>query len=320
MKKFLLLLTLFTILSFAAGELIIRTLKLTSDIPQRIIEPETGLQLYKPGQSGYYKKAKEKWHVNNYGWLGVADTSKKPLFSIIGDSYIENLMNPISCNQGFLLQSHFDNYSFFEAGRSGVTFIEALEISKYLEGLISPTHHLIYLGNGDFNESIVSKGRYPDRVQVDLDKKLILKAKMKSPLTKRILYSSKLLYYMYLRFPIFVDKQNKGETTNKNITEKPKLDTSYFSKLFNFCSSRYDFNKIILVFHPNTNEKIIELATSYGFKNILLQEHNRGWALGKHDGHWSCFGHNEATKQIIPLIDSITKVRTQNNVYRKLPR
>jgi len=310
MIKFISQLTLFAIITFGTGELIVRSLKLTSDIPQRLVEPETGLQLYKPGQSGYFRNAKEKWHVNDYGMLGVADTSKKPLFSIIGDSYIENIMNPISCNQGFLLQSHFENYSFFEAGRSGVNFIEALEISNYLETIISPTYHLIYLGDGDFKESIISQGRYTDRVQVDLDQKLILKAKMKSPLAKRILYSSKLLYYLYLRFPLFIDKQNKGETINENIAKKPNFDISEISKLFNFCSSRYNLNKIILVFHPNTNDKIIEQATLSGFKNILLREHNNGWGLSKYDGHWSCYGHKEATKQVIPLIESIVKPPT----------
>lgn len=305
MIKFLSQLTLFAIITFGTGELIVRTLKLTSDIPQRFLEPETGLQLYKPGQSGYYRKAKEKWRVNDYGMLGVADTSKKPLFSIIGDSFIENIMNPISCNQGFLLQSHFKNYSFFEAGRSGVNFIEALEISNYLETIISPTYHLIYLGNSDFIESIISQGRYSDRVQIDLNQKLIIKAKLKYPLAKRFLYSSKLLYYLYLRFPLFVNKNNKGETTSNNIIKKPNINIFEISKLFNFCSSRYNLNKIILVFHPNTNDKIIEQATLSGFKNILLKEYSNGWALSKHDSHWSCYGHKEATKQIIPLIESV---------------
>ena len=32
----------------------------------------------------------------------------------IGDSYIENIMNPIECNQGSLLKNLIPNYSFFE--------------------------------------------------------------------------------------------------------------------------------------------------------------------------------------------------------------
>jgi hypothetical protein len=318
MKKFITHLFLFTIVLSIVGEVSIRIFKLTSDIPQRFIEQSSGLQLYKPGQSGYYKKAAEKWEVNQYGWLGIANTEKRPLFSIIGDSYIENIMNPISCNQGFILQSHFDSCSFFEAGRSGVTFIEALEISKYLDSLIRPTYHLIYLGDGDFNESITQIHRFSDRVQVDLDKKLILKAKMKAPVAKKILYSSKLLYYMYLRFPSFINKQNKGETLKKNGGNITPSNYLKISELFQFCASKYNLDKIILIFHPKTDNKIINIAKSFKFKTFTLQEHTKSWALGEHDGHWSCYGHHEAVKQIIPLIDSLIKVRTHNNAYKAL--
>lgn len=309
MRKFITQIALFVVLACAASEIIIRAFKLTSDIPQRTIDSKTGIQLLKPGQSGYYKKAKEKWTVNKYGWLGIANTNKKPLFSIIGDSYIENIMNPISCNQGYILQKEFEDYSFFEAGRSGVTFIEGMEISKYLDSLIQPTFHLIYVGNGDFNESILSKGRYTDRMQIDLEKRLIIKSKMKSPIAKRILYSSKFLYYMYLRFPVLVEKQNMGEI-NENAFNKSKLDTLALSKLFEYCSEEYDLNKIILIFHPMTADLIRDLANYYGFKSLLLNETSEKWALGLNDGHWSCYGHNEAAKQIIPMINNL--VNEQN--------
>ncbi|KKM82933.1 hypothetical protein LCGC14_1314500 [marine sediment metagenome] len=317
MKKFFIQLVLFIILISISGEIFIRTFKLTSDIPQRYIEQNTGIQMYKPKQSGYYKEAKEKCHVNDYGWLGVANTNKNPLFSIIGDSYIENLMNPISCNQGTILQSHFSEYSFFEAGRSGVTFIEALEISKYLDSLIQPTYHLIYIGNGDFNESIVSMGKYNDRVQIDLSKKYIVKAELKSPVAKKILYSSKLLYYLYLRFPLFVDKQNKGEV-NKNLkSNELEFNKVKLSQLFEYCTTEYNLNKIILIFRPKTDDDIIKLSESYGFKSFRLNEDSKSWALGKHDGHWSCYGHNEAAKQIIPVLDSIAEIRDYAKLFKK---
>lgn len=314
MNKFIIQLFLFIFLLSISGEIFIRSFKLTSDIPQRYIEHNSGIQMYKPNQSGYYRQAKEKWHVNDYGWLGISNTNKRTLFSIIGDSYIENLMNPISCNQGSILQSHFKDYSFFEAGRSGVTFIEALEISKYLDTIIKPTYHLIYIGNGDFNESILSEGRLTDRVQIDLDKKSILKAELKSPTAKKILYSSKLIYYLYLRFPLFVDQQNMEQTKKPTTNNKSEFNVPELSKLFEFCSTEYNLNKIILIFHPNTDKNIIKLSKSFGFNSFKLVEHNKSWALGKHDGHWSCYGHREAANQILPLIDSISKVITNNKV------
>ncbi|PID28633.1 MAG: hypothetical protein CSB55_03615 [Candidatus Cloacimonadota bacterium] len=89
-----------------------------------------GIQRYKPKQSGYYAKSSVKCNSNEYGWLGTHGVKKGFTVSVIGDSYIENIMNPIECHQGSILQKYFPDYCFFEAGRSGIIFIKAMEISK----------------------------------------------------------------------------------------------------------------------------------------------------------------------------------------------
>ena len=124
MKKFLITIIGFAIALSLTGELIIRIFRLVPDIPERYVD-NYGIQRYKPGQAGYYTKAKEKWQVNDYGWLGTHENKNDSTLTIIGDSFIENMMNPLACNQGSILKNHFSDYSFFEAGRSGVTFIEA---------------------------------------------------------------------------------------------------------------------------------------------------------------------------------------------------
>ena len=123
---------IFSYILFLTGEVIIRVFNLVSDIPERYAD-EYGVQRYKPGQSGRFKDVKSKWHVNDYGWVGTSKIENDTVISIIGDSYIENLMNPMECNQGSILKSYYPNYSFFEAGRSGVTFIEAMEITKIFD-------------------------------------------------------------------------------------------------------------------------------------------------------------------------------------------
>src|SRR5690606_2644800 len=135
---------------------------------------------YKPDQSGYYTKAKEKWNVNKYGWLGTHGNIKDSTISIIGDSYIENIMNPIKCNQGSILKQYFPDYSFVEAGRSGVTFIEAMEISKILEMEIRPKYQLIYLSENDFYESISELNRYTDRLQISIKDQKLLPARLRA--------------------------------------------------------------------------------------------------------------------------------------------
>lgn len=304
MKKFLTQILVFCIICCLCGEVIIRAFKLVSDIPQRSIDAETGLQLYKPNQTGYYKQSDEAWNVNDYGWLGVANTDKKVQFSVIGDSYIENLMNPISCNQGYILQNYYDDYGFFEAGRSGVSFIEALEISKKLDKEIAAKYHLIYVNNNDFKESVVSKGRLTDIVQIDLEKSAILKAKLKSPVAKKILYSVKLGYYFYNRFPLFVAKQNIGETKEKRANSKRTFDYDTYNKLFEYSANNYNTDNIILVFHPGVKKSYMTLANKHGFKFLALDSGDDDWALSAGDGHWSCFGHEKAATQIKYYIDS----------------
>ena len=188
MKKFILSLIVFFILLGSIGEIVIRVFRLSSDIPERVMD-EFGIQRFKLGQSGYYKKAKQKWNVNKFGWMGTSDTSKDTLITIIGDSFIENIMNPIECNQGSILNNLLPNISFFEAGRSGVTFIEAMEISKVLNIEVEPKYQLIYLNPTDLPESISEVQLYSDRLQISIEKNDIQTSQIKSPGLKKILYN-----------------------------------------------------------------------------------------------------------------------------------
>lgn len=321
MKKFLIRLLLFTFVIAVAGEFIIRIYKLVPDIPRLYVD-QTGIQRYVPGQTGYYTKAKTKWVVNKYGWLGTSDTSKDTLISVIGDSYIENMMNPISCNQGSILRSRFQDYSFFEAGRSGVTFIEAMQISKLLDSTIRPKLHLIYVNTHDFPESSALHQRHTDRVQIDLNTNAILNGSLKSPGVKKILYNIKLLYYLYLRFPLFVDAKNKEDykaATKKNPERKPGFDGADVNKLFAYCRKNYDMEKVVLVFHPGTEQTIIKLANHYHIRNMVLntEKEKRSWALNANDGHWSCYGHTQVVKQISVRLPSLLKIKTTIPALKK---
>lgn len=306
MKHFLVKSAFFIFFLCIIGEVIVRIFLLVPDIPERFID-KYGIQRYKQGQSGFYTKSKSMWKVNKYGWLGVSELEKDTIISIIGDSYIENIMNPIECNQGSLLKSLLPNYSFFEAGRSGVTFIEAMEISKILDIEVAPTYQLLYLGGDDFYESISEITRYNDRLQLSIENQKLLPNQLKSPGLKKILYNIKSLYYLYQKYPIFVDKQNKGELPKAH-QENNKFDSNVFNKLFTFCSNNYHLKKLIFVFHPNTDDRIIAMAKQYGIKTILLDSSgDKTWALGSHDGHWSCYGHNQVSNQVKNKLKEILK-------------
>jgi len=302
MKKFIINFTLFVLFTIISGELIVRVFKLTSDIPHREIDEITGIQRYKKNQSGYYINNNEKWKVNEYGWLGISNV-EKTIISLIGDSFIENIMNPNKCNQGYILQSQFANYSFFEAARSGVNFIESLEISKDLNKKIIPEINIIYVQEEDIKSSLISNGLKPDLLQLDLKNKKIIKAKLKYPILKKILYSFKLGYYMYLNFPLLI--QNDEIISVKE--ENNEFNKKEYSNFFKYCSENYDLSNIIIIFHPNTSKTIIKMAIDNKFNVYELIKEKESWIIGNKDNHWSCYGHSQVASQVANVLKTQLK-------------
>ncbi len=305
MKRFLLNFITFTVILFIVGEVVVRIFKLTPDIPKLYVD-QTGIQRYVPGQKGNFSKTSQ-WVVNAYGWLGIAETNKDPIISIIGDSYIENMMNPIICNQGSILKSYFTDCGFFEAGRSGVTFIEAMQITKLLDSTIKPTMHLIYVGDEDLYESDASY-RQTDRMQINLSNHKIINAELKSPFAKKILYNLKSFYYLYLRFPLLVGKNNK-EATDNTVINKKEIDYQSVNNILNYSKQMYDIKKIILIWHPGTPRKIIKIARHLGFNSLSLTKTGKAknWLVSSADAHWSCYGHQQVAKQISIYITQYLK-------------
>jgi hypothetical protein len=305
MKKIFIRFCLFVLIGLVIGELTARVLHLSPDVPKRFVD-STGIQRFIPHQSGYYSGINaHSWKVNEYGWVGCFDlSSKKPLVAIIGDSYIENFMNPQSCHQCELLSGMANTYNFIEAGRAGITFIESMEISHYLDTL-NPVGQLIYVNERDFAESISNSFVYHDRMQIDVLTGKICHAQLKSPGLKKILYNWKFLYYMYNRFPLFVENQNKNEG-NKN-TDNPIDNMEYTEMLFKYCKNNYNLENKTIVFHPESRPEIIELAQKYGFKIIKLSYGSEASNLWhpKADTHWNCYGHKQVAIQVASNLDRV---------------
>ena len=165
---------------------------------------------------------------------------------------------------------------------------------------------MIYLNNNDFSESIANKRRLSDIVQIDLENDEVLPAKLKSPIAKKILYSTKLLYYFYGRFPLFVAEQNKGETKEKKVKAKTQFDLETYTKLFEYSAKNYTRDKIILVFHPGIDKELISLAKNHDFKYIALDsDGDKDWAINASDSHWSCYGHKRVALQVKQYLDTL---------------
>jgi hypothetical protein len=298
MKNFIKNIILFLLIALVVGEVMVRITHAVSDIPQRTID-DYGIQKYFPNQQGYWKGGEHKWIINKFGWPGELPKSYNNLIMVIGDSFIENFMNPNECHQSVYLKANMQDYNFMEAGRSGVSLIEAMEISKQIDSL-NPIQTLIYVNDGDFYESISQVKTMRDITQLNINTNTIQYGEMKAPIFKKALYNWKLLYYFYNRFPIANFELKEDNTKEKNkITKKNVLEYQIeMSQLINFIKLNYTINNKTLVFHPNSNNSIIEICRNAGFNVILLDSSNDDIWTFDYDSHWSCYGHKRAAQQI----------------------
>jgi hypothetical protein len=185
-----------------------------------------------------------------------------------------------------------------------MSFIEYLEVTKYLDTLVAPKKHFIYLNNTDLPESILEIKTHTDRTQFSVKSNKIIKGKLKAPGIKKILYNIKVLHYLYLNYPRDIQS---SEDIKVNIGLSNSQKTSnvlYFNKFFDFCINNYSFDKIILVIMPETNKLFIELCKKHNFQIIELHSlHYSSWQFDD-DTHWNCLGHHNASKQVGEFIYS----------------
>ena len=305
MKRFIKNSILFLLLALVIGEAVVRLTHAMSDIPQRTIDDQ-GIQKYYPNQKGYWKGGDHTWLINKMGWPGQLPESFDNLVMVIGDSYIENFMNPNECHQAILLKENMKAYNFMEAARSGVSLIEAMEISKQLDSL-RPLHNLIYVNDNDFYESIVEVKPMQDITQLSIKDNSIAYGEMKAPGIKKVLYNWKLLYYFYNRFPLSLPKK---QDTDNSIKEKQE-DTNILKhkaeikQLLAHIVKAYTINNKTLVFHPDCNTELIEMCREAGFKTIVLDSSvdSKSWSFD-HDSHWTCYGHERAAGQVARALNS----------------
>lgn len=288
----------FLIVFLIVGEVTVRLKNAVSDIPQRQID-EFGIQKYYPNQQGFWRGGTHAWHVNELGWPGVLPKSFDNLITIIGDSFIENFMNPNECHQSVYLGKKLTNYNFLEAGRSGVSFIEAMEITKQLKKYM-PVTNLIYVNDADFYQSLVEVAPADDITQFSLKSDSLILGKMKSPLIKKILYNWKFAYFMYNKKDVirnFFKREPAMGFKDRMALKLDENDDKVFN-LIDYTKHNYDLSKIVLIFQPNSNKEIINKCHSVGYNIIVLNsDDDKNWSF-ENDHHWTCYGHERAALQI----------------------
>ena len=158
----------------------------------------------------------------------------------------------------------------------------------------------MYVKEGDFTESIQDIRPLSDITQVSLTKNRIIPGVMKTSILKNVLYSWKFLYYLYNRFPL-------RKSTVKKLPE-PVEGFAYASQielLFAYVTKNYQIQNKILVFRPDSQAEIIELAQKAGFQTIVLEnKEGKPWSF-EHDSHWTCYGHEQAATQVAQRLKHI---------------
>ena len=205
---------------------------------------------------------------------------------------------------------HYPQYSFFEAGRSGITLIEAIKIASLLQEDLHPKIQLIYVNTSDFLESVSNLTYYSDRYQVDLNTGEEHCGQIKYVNLKKIIYRIKTLYYLYKNFPIFVEKQNKA--TDHNVSDTAVSETTksrndeIIKKLYRYIVNKYDMNSIVLVFHPGINDSAIKWAHEFGIHYLeLVSDVVQSWRISESDSHWSCYGHTQVSIQVAEFLSTV---------------
>lgn len=288
MKKFIKHIFIVLSASLIFFEIILRVFHLTNDVPRRKIE--NNLQTYKLNQEGYYKGA--KWKVNNFGFLGFDDTSGgNDQVLIVGDSYVENMMNDLQCHIGFYLKEK--NLKVFELSRSGMTFIEYLEFIKFYTPQIKQAKTIVLVNENDIRESISNINEYSDRIQINVESDIIKKVKLKSPFLKSVLYNIKSLYYLYSQgflnfsFPQILSQKDKVPTKKDEFSKK----------FFKLIKSKYDLSDMYFICF-NMRKENLELFKNYNLNFIGVNDFKRG-ELRSDDNHFTCSGNKKIADLIL---------------------
>ena len=294
MKKYLFRIFIFVAFGIVLGELGVRVFNLTVDVPEVYIDVDHLIK-FKPNQSGNSVQ-RCRWIINKYGNIGPEPESLESLVSVIGNSYISNTMNPPECHQANYLAQKNHDYNFYPMSRDGASFIEFMEMAKSLEPL-NPVKQMLYVHDEDFTYSVIELLDQPNAVQYSLEKKKIRYVQTFDSKLNKLLYRFKFAYFIYRNYFVLAEL----DLFNNNEDSPPadnSLDYESIGKLFEYVKENYKLGDVLLVFFPESDPELMELAKQAGFEIMQLKTDDYDSWLTSIKGHWSCYGHEEVARQV----------------------
>jgi hypothetical protein len=297
MKAYIKRILLFGLIAILLGEIIVRVFHLSVDVP-KVYRDEDNLVKFVPNQTGYSAQG-YKWIINKYGNYGHEPQSLDSLVTIIGNSFISATMNPPECHQSNYLAGINQDFNFYPMSRDGASFLEFLEMAKSLEKL-NPVKQLFYVHESDFIVSTVERFPDPLTIQLSLEKQEIIFTKPSNNSWKKKLYHFKFAYFLYRNFvvPVMVDLHLVGGRVEESLFEVHDTDYPYLQGLMDYVKDHYSYENIVLVFFPESDERLIRMTEEAGFTVLRLRADDyRSWV--EHvGGHWNCHGHKEVALQV----------------------
>ena len=309
MRKFLVNILIFIVFGYFIGEFSIRVLKLGINIPE-MYQDTNGLIKNLPNQTGYYLNG-NTWSVNKFGEFGYEPKSLDSLITVIGDSFIENIMNPNECHQAYLLSMRTNSYNFYPSARSGANLIEFMEMTKSLTHL-NPVKQILYVHDSDFSNSIREIKHENNTFQWSIRSNNISYPQFSENKIKKVLYNFQFMYYIYRNYII----SNENSSKIKIDDNKLNIDYNKIQKLLDFINKTYITDNIIIVFSPNSDKGLIEMVMKNNFQTIVLKTDDiKTWEF-LNDSHWTCFGHEEVAKQVSHDLNlKLTESNYKNTPY-----
>lgn len=294
MKKYLLRIFIFIAVGILLGEVGVRVFDLTVDTPVSYIDKDHLIK-YNPNQRGNSVQ-RCKWIINKYGNFGPEPASLDSLITVIGNSYISNTMNPPECHQAVYLSQENQDYNFYPVSRDGASFLEFMEMAKSLESL-NPVKQMLYVHDEDFLYSVRELLDAPLTVQYSLEKKEIRYAHLGESKIKKLLYKFKFAYFIYRNYFVLAELNlfNQPEEVSH---ENTAIDYASLEKLFDFVEENYRVSNVLLVFFPESDQGLMDLAEQAGFECMSLVSDDYNSWLTSIGGHWSCYGHEEVAHQV----------------------
>lgn len=293
----------FSLFLFVFAELAVRIFHLSIDAP-KTYKNKNGNVNYYPNQEGYWDGGRHKWYINKLGYPGKQlPESFDNLVFIIGDSYIQNFMNPDSCRQKVYLRQLLPDKNFLEISQDGTNFLGYFEFSKPLDSL-KPMLKIIYVNNKDFLGNIRNNENNKGNYQVDIETGKIFYPAYRGSKLKDFIYNFKFFYYLYRKnIKLFNPVEVEVNTASDNSKIRLDIDYNELESLTVFIKNNYDTKNVILVFHPNSDPHLIAFLKNADFNVMEIQKpEHENWKTAK-DGHWNPEAHKKIAKQIAVFLN-----------------